>query len=126
MTQREIRIDIINLLYRHFVLNNSISQTKQESFDFSQSVRTEEEINKVIQILDHLEQIIADINQNLKPGWVFERLSNYHKAVLVYSVYEIKELHTSRAIVINEALEIVKKYGEDEDYSYLNKVLDQV
>ncbi|WP_425378933.1 transcription antitermination factor NusB [Spiroplasma endosymbiont of Polydrusus pterygomalis] len=114
------------MLYRHFVLQHDVLTTKQEAYDYSQMVTTTIETTQIEEILANLPDIIANINQHLKPGWDFERLSNYHKAVLVYGVYEICYQQLSKAIVINESLEILKLYSEDTDFSYINSVLDQV
>ncbi|AGM25107.1 transcription antitermination protein NusB [Spiroplasma chrysopicola] len=126
MSKRKERLNAINLLYRHFVLNHDLTITRQEAFDFSQSITTIEESNNFDQLLEHFDEIIILINQNLAEDWNFERLSNFHKATLVYSTYEIKYLKVARAIIINEALEILKKYGELTELNYINKVLDQI
>ncbi|WP_374696444.1 transcription antitermination factor NusB [Spiroplasma endosymbiont of Polydrusus formosus] len=126
MSKRQERINIINLLYRNFVLQHDVLITKQETYDYFQTATTTIEIIQIEEILANLPDIIANINQYLKSGWDFERLSNYHKAVLVYGVYEIRYQQLSKAIVINESLEILKLYSEDTDFSYINSVLDQV
>lgn len=68
MSKRQERINIINLLYRHFVLQHDVLTTKQEAYDFSQMVTTSVETNQVEEILANLSDIIAKINQHLKPG----------------------------------------------------------
>ncbi|MBH8622636.1 transcription antiterminator NusB [Spiroplasma poulsonii] len=126
MSKRQERINIINLLYRHFILKHDVLTTKQEAYDFSQVVTTNVESEQIDNILQNLPTIIALINQYLKPGWKFERLSNYHKAVLVYGVYAIHYQGLAKAIVIDESLEILKLYSEDTDFSYINSILDQI
>lgn len=126
MSKRQERINIINLLYRHFVLQHNVLTTKQEAYDFSQVVTTSVELEQIDNILQNLSTIISLINQYLKPGWKFERLSNYHKAVLVYGVYAIHYKGLAKAIVIDESLEILKLYSEDTDFSYINSILDQI
>ncbi|WP_338966171.1 MULTISPECIES: transcription antitermination factor NusB [unclassified Spiroplasma] len=126
MSKRQERINIINLLYRHFILKHDVLTTKQEAYDFSQVVTTNVESEQIYNILKNLPTIIALINQYLKPGWKFERLSNYHKAVLVYGVYAIHYQGLAKAIVIDESLEILKLYSEDTDFSYINSILDQI
>ncbi|KAF0851451.1 MAG: transcription antiterminator NusB [Spiroplasma poulsonii] len=126
MSKRQERINIINLLYRHFILKHDVLTTKQEAYDFSQVVKTNVESEQIDNILQNLPTIIALINQYLKPGWKFERLSNYHKAVLVYGVYAIHYQGLAKAIVIDESLEILKLYSEDTDFSYINSILDQI
>ncbi|WHQ36495.1 transcription antitermination factor NusB [Spiroplasma sp. SV19] len=126
MSKRQERINIINLLYRHFVLQHDVLTTKQEAYDFSQVVTTTAESEQIDNILENLPTIIVIINQHLKSGWDFKRLSNYHKAVLVYGVYAIHDQGLAKAIVINESLEILKLYSEDTDFNYINSVLDQI
>lgn len=68
MSKRQERINIINLLYRHFVLQHDVLTTKQEAYDFSQMVTTSTETIQVEEILANISDIIAKINQHLKPG----------------------------------------------------------
>ncbi|UNF61833.1 transcription antitermination factor NusB [Spiroplasma poulsonii] len=125
MSKRQERINIINLLYRHFILKHDVLTTKQEAYDFSQVVTTNVESEQIDNILQNLPTIIALINQYLKPGWKFERLSNYHKAVLVYGVYAIHYQGLGQSYsVIDESLEILKLYSEDNWFwSYINSAL---
>ncbi|WP_425379432.1 transcription antitermination factor NusB [Spiroplasma endosymbiont of Stenodema calcarata] len=126
MSKRQERINIVNLLYRHFVLHHDVVTTKQEAYDFSQVVTTITESEQIDNILVNLPTIITIINDHLKAGWSFERLSNYHKAILVYGVHAIHYQNLAKAIAINEILEILKLYSEDTDFSYINSVLDQI
>lgn len=68
MSKRQERINIINLLYRHFVLQHNVLTTKQEAYDFSQVVTTSVELEQIDNILQNLSTIISLINQYLKPG----------------------------------------------------------
>lgn len=126
MSQRKKRIQIIFFLYRHFLMNYSIIKTKNDIYDYLNFFINQEFYNKFIILLNNLNIIISFINKNLKIGWSFNRLNNLHKAILVYAIFENKYLNISKKIIINEALEILKKYCVDNKYLYINRVLDNI
>ncbi len=67
--------------------------------------------------------VIAD---NLR-GWSIQRLPKVSLAVLRLAVSEIKFIDDVPAgVSVNEAVELVKKYGTAEDASYVNGVLGAV
>lgn len=49
------------------------------------------------------------------------------KAALVLATYELDHCQeTPAAVIINEAVELVKIYGKNESYRFINGVLDQL
>ncbi len=75
-------------------------------------VTNEEELKKVI--ADHLE------------GYRIERVYRPDYAVLLLATYELKEHTAPNAVVINEAVELSKKYGTDKSGSFVNGVLAKI
>ncbi len=65
------------------------------------------------------------IQQNLKK-WKLERLSKVDLSVLRLATYEMKFESLDPRIAINEALELVKKYGNDKSVPYINGVLNSI
>lgn len=47
-------------------------------------------------------------------------------AILRIALYEIKYMDTPDVVVINEAVELAKKYSDDEVKNMINAVLDKV
>ena len=75
---------------------------------------------------ENLEKIDSTINENLV-GWSAKRISRVSRAVLRLAVCELlfsEDLPVG--VVINEAVEIAKKYGSTEDSSYVNGVLGSI
>lgn len=72
--------------------------------------------------LDEIDEIIS---AHLKKGWTIERLATVDRNILRLSVYEIKfaEKVIPKGIVINEAVEIAKKYGTDSSGRFVNGIL---
>lgn len=53
------------------------------------------------------------IEINLKSDWKIERISKIDLAILKIAIYEIKYKDIPFKVGINEAVELAKKYGED-------------
>ncbi len=78
-------------------------------------------------ILEHEEEIIDLINQNLKDGWTFKRLSKASRSILKLAIYEMKYCDDVPVkVAINEAVELAKKYCDDKEPSFINGVLGNV
>lgn len=76
--------------------------------------------------IENQEKIDALIKQNLK-GWDFGRLNKVSLAILRMSVYSLLfQKDISPSIVIDEAVDIAKKYGEDDAFKFVNAVLDNI
>jgi N utilization substance protein B len=59
--------------------------------------------------------------------WQFKRLSPVDKSILRLAVYQLKFCpDIPPRVVINEAIELAKKYGSDKSGSFVNGVLDAI
>lgn len=75
--------------------------------------------------IEHLSEIDEVISAHLK-GWTIKRLSRVALSVLRLSVYEILYTDVPDSVSINEAVELAKKFGGDDDASYINGVLGAI
>lgn len=71
-----------------------------------------------------------DVNRVIEvrlKGWTAKRVARVNMALLRLAVTEMlygqPDLHS---VVINEAVELAKKYGDDEDYQFVNGVLGSI
>ena len=77
-------------------------------------------------INEHYEDVIRIIKDNVT-GYEIERVYKVDLAILVLAVYEIKYGDdVAPSIIINEAVELSKKYSTDKSYSFINGVLAKV
>ena len=76
-------------------------------------------------VYEHLAEIDEAIGSHLQ-GWTIQRISKVALSVLRLSVYEILFTEIPDSVSINEAVELAKKFGGDEDSSYVNGVLGAV
>lgn len=66
------------------------------------------------------------IQENLS-NWKFERLNLLIQAILLSSYTEREILSSAdKKVIINEYVELAKKYGDASDYRLVNAVLDKV
>ena len=66
------------------------------------------------------------IAQNIR-GWTLERLPKVARSILRLAIYEMcYSKETPVSVVINEAVELAKTYGNTEDASFINGVLSTV
>lgn len=59
-------------------------------------------------------------------NWRLERMPIVDRNILRLAVYEMSELRTPPAVVIDEALELARQFSGDESVSFINGVLDAV
>ena len=71
-------------------------------------------------------EIIKQIETNLKSDWKLERISKIDVAILKLAIYELKYTEIPFKVVINEAVELAKKYGEASSKNFVNGILASV
>ena len=88
---------------------------------------TIEYVNSIIKGVDqHNNEIINLILKNIRKEWTIDRISKIDLALLKLSIYEIKFAKLPFKVVINEALELSKKYGDKKSKSFINGVLASI
>ena len=84
-------------------------------------------VNKLLNgVNENYDDIISIIEAHIE-GYELERIFKVDLAILVLAIYEIKFLkETPEKVIINEAVELSKKYSTDKSYSFINGVLAKV
>ena len=128
MSRRVLRGQLFKLLFR--IEFNNIEEMKEQCAFFFDDIDNpiEEKDMDFIQkkfdlIMEKLSEIDAQINEKAK-GWTTERMAKVDLTIIRLGVYEMlydEDVPTS--VAINEAVELAKKFGQDESYSFVNGVL---
>ncbi len=74
----------------------------------------------------HEKTINEIIASNLKTDWKLERISKINLSLLKLGIYEINYKELPYKVVINEVVELAKKYGEDTSPLFINGILASV
>ncbi len=80
----------------------------------------------VLGIENHKEEILGLIEKNLKADWKIDRISKIDLSILKLAIYEIQYKEIPFKVVINEAVELAKKYGEDSSKNFVNGILASI
>lgn len=99
-----------------YIENNMITEKRAKEY-IRESVKGVEE-NK--------EAILKIIEKNLKSDWKIDRISKIDIAILKLAIYELEYTEIPFKVVINEAVEIAKKYGEDTSKNFINGILASI
>ena len=67
-----------------------------------------------------LDEIIVKHAEN----WRFERLAAIDRAILRLAIHELRATDTPPKVVLNEAVELAKKFSSEESGSFVNGILD--
>ena len=59
-------------------------------------------------------------------NWRFERLAAIDRAILRLAIHELRGADTPPKVVLNEAVEMAKKFSSEEAGSFVNGILDSV
>ena len=99
-----------------YIESNNITNT--EAIEYMKDAILGIEKNKV--------EIKALIEENLKSNWKLERISKIDLNLLELAIYEIKYKEVPYKVAINEAVELAKKYGEDNSKTFVNGILASI
>ena len=114
--QIEIQKEVNNELLSLFFENNDIKS--KEAMEYIEDV--------VYGIEKESKNIMQEIEKNLKEDWEIDRISKINLALLKLAIYEIKYKKLPFKVVINEVVELAKKYGEETSKVFINGVLASV
>ncbi len=110
-----------------------------DSFDYVQSIKhfqsqfgvkpsvASKTQNYILGVLEHIEAIDLLIESS-SDHWKISRMALVDVNLLRLSIYELVHAHSPApvAVIINEALEIAKKYSSGNSSEFINGVLDQI
>jgi len=82
--------------------------------------------DKYSDIVNHIPEIDGLIDET-STGWSRERLGKVELTILRLAIYEIKfDDEIPVAVAIDQAVELSKRFGRDESYSFINGVLAKI
>ena len=125
-TRRRARELALQLLYQYELTGGSPEEMQN---DFEEWRNASEGVQVFADVLlrgtlNRLEEIDAELSSQTT-HWRLERLAAVDRNILRVALYELLcETDTPHAVVIDEAIEIAKKYGAKDSARFVNGVLD--
>src|SRR5215470_148203 len=81
------------------------------------------------QLFEGAAKDVASLDQMIRQhceNWRFERLAAIDRAILRLAIHEMSAAETPPKVVLNEAVELAKKFSSEDSAGFVNGVLDSV
>ena len=123
MTRREAREQALAMIFEMNFNDNSVDEMVDNALIFGDESVDEYAVQIAQQVRLHWEDNLSAVEQYSKK-WKANRLPKVSLAILMLAITEIAYVKDAPiGAVINEAVELAKKYAGPEDASYINGVL---
>jgi N utilization substance protein B len=118
---------VVSLLYAYDLGSESIADYSDEILEDKKIRNKQKEFAMTLfrGVMDNLEVIDEAVRSHLKE-WDFDRLGAIERATMRLGAYEILYTDLDTAVVINEAIEVVKAFGTEQSPKFINGVLDAI
>ncbi len=128
MSRRQLREQVFRLLFR--IEFNPVEDMDEQCRLFLEETETEISpedgeyiVERYTAIRDNLTEIDAKINERTK-GWTTGRMGKVDLTIIRLALYEmLYDEAIPEGVAINEAVELAKKFGQDESAGFVNGVL---
>lgn len=129
MNRSAAREETFKLLYSLEIQKENIEEQTEiylENAEISDE-NTKTYMKKMVEGIEkNITTIEEKISKNLKKDWKIERISKINLVLLKLAIYEILYTETPFKVVINEVVELAKKYGDDTSPNFINGILASI
>lgn len=126
MTRRESREAIFQLLYaREFFRDMEFTEFYAYYSENAEKIYNEFVKSAFLGVCENMEAIDAEIEAS-SVKWKISRMAKVTRNILRLAVYELTLSDVPAKAVINEALELAKKYDDDQSPSFINGILNKI
>ena len=129
MNRSAAREETFKLLYSLEIQKENLKEQTEiymENAEISDD-NTKMYINQIVEGIEkNIITIEEKISENLKKDWKIDRISKINLVLLKLAIYEILYTETPFKVVINEVVELAKKYGDDTSPNFINGILASI
>ena len=127
MGRREQREQIFKLVFQ-LEFNDTTEMPEQMRLYLEQEdIQSEKDCTYISEKFEKIREKVSELDcfiNEQATGWKTERMGKVDLAIIRLAVYEIKyDDSVPTSVAINEAVELAKKFGQDESSSFINGVL---
>ena len=126
LTRSELREKIMIILYQYDLMKTNkvacdIDSIMKDNVDIENDF-VKDMVYGVITYKDELDKLANKYMKN----WDINRIDKTGSAILRLAIYELKYTDTPEVVVINEAIELAKKYSDEPVRKMINAILDKM
>ena len=127
-SRSELRDVIVTVTYQSYImevanLKFSIDKLIEEQPDI---YKNEEFVIETCKGIYKNQKKISEMANKYLNNWTIDRLSKVDKAILSLGIYELLFTKTPSIVAINEAIELSKKYSDEDVTKMINACLDKI
>ena len=125
-TRSELREKIMIILYQYDLMkSNGLDCDIEDIIRDNMDVENDFVKDMVYGVITYKDELDKLANSKMK-DWDISRIDKTGASILRLALYELKYTDTPFVVVINEAVELAKKYSDDSVRKIINAVLDKV
>ena len=120
----KIRELVIQALYQKKITGDSNTKVLGELKQTNKKLV----LDKVSQILKEIKLFEKDFSKTITDysNIPFERIGGIELSILYLALYEVSKSNLDKPIIINEAIKLAKKFGQNSSHKFINAILDKV
>ena len=126
MNRSELREKAMITVYQYLLVKRDTKQLIEDAFEMEQKDIPEYLVKVIHTAIDNEEKYKEYINEVIKKGWSYDRLGAIEKAILINGCAEFDLKEVEAAVIINESVELAKKYCDEDTYKLINRILDVI
>ncbi len=124
-TRSELREKIMVILYQIDIYNErNVKYNVDEIIEDNLEIENDFVKDIVYGVITYKDEL-DNLANSLMNDWTIDRIDKSGAAILRMSLYELKYMDTPEIVVINEAIELSKKYSDESVRKIINAVLDK-
>ncbi len=125
-TRSELREVIVKVLYQVMILEEAnLDYNVNDLIKELLEIENEFVDQSIEGILENRKELVELSNKYLN-NWSMDRLNKVDQAIILLGIYELKYTDTPSIVAINEAIELSKKYSDEDVTKMINGVLDKI
>ena len=127
-TRRQARIYAVMALYSYEINEKKVNINELFNFEYDDKKAannsfTKELVEGTINNLQKIDSIIEKYSKN----WNISRIQYVDKSIIRMSIYSLIYLKDiPKSVIIDEAVEIAKIFGDKDSYKFVNGILDAI
>ena len=126
MNRSELREKAMITVYQYLLVKRDTKQLIEDAFEREQKDIPEYFVKVIHTAIDNEEKYKGYINEVIKKGWSYDRLGAIEKAILINGCAEFDLKEVEAAVIINESVELAKKFCDEDTYKLINRILDVI
>ena len=114
---------VIQALYQKTISGDSNTKVLKELKQTQKGLNTEK-VGEIVKDIKSLEQKFIDTIGKFS-NIPTSRIGEIELSILYLALYEISESKLDKPIIINEAIKLAKKFGQNSSHKFINAILDK-